>query len=76
MAVVKLGANGSSACMGGEKTRVPACKVDKVVDTTGAGDYFAAGFLCEFIKGRSLTQCLLKGSELSARIIQIIGCPI
>lgn len=44
IAVVKMGARGSLVRKGTETIVVDACKVDRVVDTTGAGDYFAAGF--------------------------------
>lgn len=76
IAVVKLGANGSSAQRGNEVARVDAPEVAQVVDTTGAGDYFAAGFLYAYINGESLEKCLQKGGELSAEVIQVIGCPI
>ncbi|MGN1213582.1 MAG: adenosine kinase, partial [Bacteroidaceae bacterium] len=74
--VVKLGARGSSARRGTETAVVAAQKVEKVVDTTGAGDYFAAGFLEGYIKGESLADCLARGGGLSAEVIQVIGCPI
>lgn len=76
IAVVKLGANGSSAQKGTEVARVAAAPVEKVVDTTGAGDYFAAGFLSAYINGGTLEECLIKGGQLSAEIIQVVGCPI
>lgn len=76
VAIVKLGAKGASAIMGGKVARVPAVDVPAVVDTTGAGDYFAAGFLKAFVEGKDLEACLNEGSELSAKVIQVIGCPI
>lgn len=76
IAVVKLGARGSSAQKGAEVAKVPAHTVPQVVDTTGAGDFFAAGFLYAYINDGTLEECLLKGGELSAEIIQKIGCPI
>ena len=45
----------------------------KIVDLTGAGDLFAAGFLHGFVKQLSTNECLDKGTELSAKIIQQIG---
>ena len=45
----------------------------KIVDLTGAGDLFAAGYLHELIKNSSPKKCLEKGTELSSRIIQQIG---
>tara|TARA_B100001121_G_scaffold286763_1_gene283530 strand:+ start:309 stop:1238 length:930 start_codon:yes stop_codon:yes gene_type:complete len=45
----------------------------KIVDLTGAGDLFAAGYLHELMKNSSTRKCLEKGTELSSRIIQQIG---
>ena len=45
----------------------------KIVDLTGAGDLFAAGYLHELIKNSLPKKCLEKGTELSSRIIQQIG---
>ena len=42
-------------------------------DLTGAGDLFASGFLDGFIKGQTLEESLDKGTEMSSKIIQIIG---
>ena len=45
----------------------------KIVDLTGAGDLFAAGFLHNYINKSPLIDCLRKGTEMSARVIQQIG---
>lgn len=76
IAVVKLGAGGSSAQRGDEVARIPAEPVEKVVDTTGAGDFFAAGFLSALINGASLEDCLRRGGQLSAKVIQQVGVTI
>lgn len=73
VAVVKTGAKGAYIRKGTEKVYVPAVRVEKVVDTTGAGDYFAAGFLHGLIGGHSLEKCAKIGSILGASIIQVIG---
>ena len=44
-----------------------------MVDLTGAGDLFASGFLHGLINGKDLQESLNKGTELSSKIIQIIG---
>ena len=44
-----------------------------IVDLTGAGDLFAAGYLHGHIKGLSQKECLEKGTEMSSKIIQQIG---
>ena len=54
-------------------TPVPTRPVDKVVDTTGAGDAYAAGFLAAYTQGRDLTTAAVLGSLLASLIIQQIG---
>ena len=59
LAVVKLGENGSVAMMeGGRIYQCNALPVSEVVDTTAAGDYFAAGFLHALTSGHRLKKCL------------------
>ena len=48
-------------------------KVEKVLDLTGAGDLFAAGFLKEYIDNSEIKDCLNAGSKLASKIIQKIG---
>jgi sugar/nucleoside kinase (ribokinase family) len=45
----------------------------KIVDLTGAGDLFAAGFLHGFINNIPIKECLEKGTEMSSKIIQKVG---
>ena len=71
--VVTLGADGAiAACREGAISRVPARPV-KVVDTTGAGDAFAAGFLSARLGGKSMKDCLEAGAELAARAVGLPG---
>lgn len=56
-AVVKVGGKGCIIARRGERLEIPAYRVDKVIDTTGAGDCFAAGFLCALSEGRPLAEC-------------------
>ena len=58
IAIVKVGANGSYIRKGTEEIKVSAIPVKKVMDTTGAGDYFAAGFLYGLTCGYSLRSVL------------------
>ena len=51
----------------------PAKKNLKVIDLTGAGDLFASGFLNGYINNKSLEESLENGTEMSSKIIQIIG---
>ncbi len=76
VAVVKLGKRGSSAMCQGETCVVEPCLVDKVVDTTAAGDFFAGGFLYGYANGFSLERCLWAGSLLGSKVIQVIGTQV
>lgn len=73
IAVVKVGARGAMARRGAEKVSVPAVAVPEVVDTTGAGDFFAGGFLFALADGRSLEAALRQGARCSSAVIQVIG---
>jgi sugar/nucleoside kinase (ribokinase family) len=67
------GAAGAEAHKGGEHARVPAEPIDDVVDTTGAGDLFAAGFLAGQAQGRDLETSLRMGAICAAECISHIG---
>ena len=73
VAVVKLGAAGSSIMRGEERVRLDAMEVEKVVDTTAAGDFFAAGVMYGLMNDCSLCQCAELGTLLSGHVIQTIG---
>ena len=75
-AVVKVGAKGSLVQRGKEVWQVPAERVAHVVDTTSAGDHFAAGFLCGMLRGERLDVCAEMGTKLSAQAIQVMGTRI
>lgn len=64
-AVVKLGRNGSMAIRNGQIVRMRAFPVDSV-DTTGAGDSFAAGFMSTYLRNGPLDDCLLSGNACGA----------
>ena len=72
LAVVKMGADGAAARSGSLEARVKAVRVD-VSDTTGAGDFFAAGFLFAHTRGGSMEQSLRCGAALAGQVIQVIG---
>lgn len=72
IAVVKIGKRGSLIKRGDEMVHIDCNKVD-VVDTTGAGDMYAAGFLAGLINGLSLKECGELGNVLAESIIQVIG---
>lgn len=65
--------HGAIAVKDGERAEVPAEPVDAVVDTTGAGDLFAAGFLAGQARGRSLKDSLTIGAICAAEVISHVG---
>ena len=64
---------GSVVIKGGETYAVPAAPVAKVVDTTGAGDLYAAGFLFGYTHGKPLAECARLGGLAAAEIISHVG---
>jgi sugar/nucleoside kinase (ribokinase family) len=71
--VVTRGAAGAIAIEGGERVEVPAAPVERIVDTTGAGDLFAAGFLAARCRGHGLERCLRSGALAAAEVISHFG---
>jgi sugar/nucleoside kinase (ribokinase family) len=73
LGVVTRSERGSLVVTKGETIAVPAYPVEEVIDTTGAGDLFAAGFLAGLIKGKPLETCARLGALAAAEVIQHIG---
>jgi len=73
LVVVTRGEKGAVAINGNEVVESKAQKNLKIIDLTGAGDLFAAGFLHGFINKLPTKECLEKGTEMSSRVIQQIG---
>jgi sugar/nucleoside kinase (ribokinase family) len=73
LVVVTRGEKGAVAINGNEVIESDIQKNLKIVDLTGAGDLFAAGFLHGYINKLSTKECLEKGTEMSSKIIQQIG---
>jgi sugar/nucleoside kinase (ribokinase family) len=73
MLVVTRGAAGAIAIVKGERIEVTAQPIEEVVDTTGAGDLFAAGFLAGQAEGRSIADCLQMGAICAREIIAQVG---
>lgn len=71
--VVTRGEHGALAITGGERTEVGAESIETVVDTTGAGDLFAAGFLSGQAQGRPIADCLTMGAVCAREIIAQVG---
>jgi len=71
--IITRSGNGSIAI---KKNKIITCnsvKVKKIVDLTGAGDLFAAGFLKEYLDKSEIKKCLMTGSLLASKIIQKVG---
>jgi sugar/nucleoside kinase (ribokinase family) len=71
--VITRGSKGSVAIKGNEIFECDSQKNLKIIDLTGAGDLFAAGFLHSYINNVNINECLKKGTEMSVQIIQRIG---
>jgi sugar/nucleoside kinase (ribokinase family) len=73
LAAITRGATGSTIVSGDDIHHVDAYSIEKVVDTTGAGDQYAAGFLLALAQGRSLEHCGRLGSLAAAEVIGHYG---
>ena len=71
--VVTRSDKGSLAIKNNEVINCESIKVDKILDLTGAGDLFAAGFLKEYLDKSDIKRCLTVGSVAASKIIQKIG---
>ncbi len=71
--VITRGENGAIAIKGNEIVECDVQKNLKIVDLTGAGDLFAAGFLHGHVNNLSIKESLQKGTEMSSKVIQQIG---
>jgi len=72
IAAVKLGSKGAIVYADGKRFRVPAIKA-RVVDTTGAGDSFDAGFVACFLRGGGIEECAHAGVAAGARAVSAVG---
>ena len=73
LVIVTRGEHGSLIAAGNETVEVAPMPVAKVVDSTGAGDQYAAGFLFGYAKGRSLAECGALASLAAAEVISHMG---
>ncbi len=72
IAVVKVGAKGAFVQRGNEVVTIPPLET-RVVDTTGAGDMWASGFLAGLVKGETLQKCGMMGAIVAKNIIGVVG---
>ncbi len=71
--VITRGAEGATGVEGGKAIDIPAAPVAQVIDTTGAGDQFAAGFLVARSQSGTVEQCLQAGARAAAEVIAQYG---
>jgi len=76
LVLITRGEKGAVAVNGEEIVEQDVQKNLNIKDLTGAGDLFAAGFLHGYINNLSTKDCLMKGTEMAAKIIQQIGARI
>ena len=67
--VVTLGAGGSLAFHGSSRNQCAAVSVDRVIDTTGAGDAYAAAFLAGYCHGYAVSESMQRGAEVAAAVV-------
>lgn len=75
IAVVKLGSRGSIVKVDGRTCHIPACNAN-CIDTNGAGDIYAAGFLYGLINGHPIEQAGALASRLSAELVETVGAKL
>lgn len=73
LAIVKIGIKGALIKQGEEVVHVGIMVAAKRVDTTGAGDFYAAGFLSGLCDGLSLRQCGTIGAITAGKVIEVVG---
>lgn len=73
LSIITMGADGSMVVTREKTGTVDAQPIDELVDTTGAGDLYAAGFLFGLTDGRELGECAVLGSIAASEVIQHIG---
>ena len=73
LAVVKVGIKGALIKRGSEVVHVGIMAAAKRVDTTGAGDLYAAGFLSGLCEGLTLRQCGTIGAIVAGKVIEVVG---
>lgn len=75
IAVVKMGKGGSLLKAGKDEFKIPA-RLKDAVDTTGAGDLYAAGFLLGITQGWQLDACGIAGALVSSEIVEVVGAKL
>jgi sugar/nucleoside kinase (ribokinase family) len=73
LVVETIGKNGSLLFFDGKKMAVPVCKPEKIVDTTGAGDSYAAAFVASYLKKKDYVYSAKVASAMASYIIEVEG---
>lgn len=73
LSIVKIGTKGALIKNGGEVVHVGIMTAARRVDTTGAGDFYAAGFLAGLCQGLNLRQCGTIGAITAGKVIEVVG---
>ena len=71
--VMTSGAEGAYFFYNDDVSHQPSKKIENVIDTTGAGDNFAAGFLDFYLSGKSIDEALINGNTRAVEVIQQLG---
>jgi sugar/nucleoside kinase (ribokinase family) len=71
--IITLGSNGAAVSVEDAIHRVPACKPEKLVDPTGAGDAFIGGFLAEYVHGEDCSWCSCVGAAVASLVVEGVG---
>lgn len=71
--IVTLGAKGALLSIENNVYDIPACKPEKIVDPTGAGDAFIGGFLAEYVNGENHLRCAYVGSAVASFVVEAPG---
>lgn len=71
--IVTLGARGALVSVEDTVHNVPACKPERLVDPTGAGDAFMGGFLAEYVRGEDCSWCSCVGSAAASLVVEGVG---
>lgn len=66
--------NSVSSTIEADQVQVPQVNATDIIDTTGAGDSFVAGFIHGLMEGKPTRECIELGCEISARVIKVLGC--
>ena len=70
---ITLGEKGAMIVNNEEVVKIEPQKIDNLVDTTGAGDLFAAGFLLKYLQGQTLEECGKEAVRFASKVIQMYG---